>query len=717
MVVVDDSQVFQAQLIGQLRDLANANRKIILGTTDPKGEQQEAVRAAAKVAVETLANHFRFRRAAVSLIVRQLDPQIGDGFMDVRIERRIDEAAKEHAPWKFAYVLRGGTRKVRALVDAAHDFQQADALLVLIAARQLSTVDAGSTIAELVVAAEQTGRTEDWVHSSLDVLSKQRAILCSDVVRCLHLRSAQSIIEVALEMRSGQDYQDLVHILQATLRNASLPLQGISWLLQCLWREHDDAIVLPQIKSHLISRCIAAQTHLEIRDSCLVLSRLLGRRDRGVMTEVLQNQQLLRYWLMDADATDAPAIGWVLNNMHNDSASATAALLGKSDPKALAEKIGTVPPMSGYVWGHFVGRVSLGDKEWRNAVASRLPRQLIRDAVAAVPPNRCEELPSYIKGFAGLDFDFALELFELAAPALSVAIGRDAIQTFHTLFDSSHWLLGEGLFYDDKPTLRQRAVSKRIFTGINAKDAVRGIVTCPYGEWENYARFLGWVRRAHGEKHREIVNAMNWPALDDAVSDKLERPGREFGLLMTNLILDYNTTEPVGPWLFKHAPKMREIGARLTMLSPETARVVLSNGGVVNLAHDHQSWVVDYLAIGRVAALDEESAKKIVESNIAHISKGIAELSLSEGIPKLLKLLFGEPELLDQILDSVNIELAAKRWPRSLTDHRVEERKSARAVLKLVRSHHKGELGNLAERLLRQVRYRKPPPRVDDICR
>jgi hypothetical protein len=716
VAVADDSQVLQPELISRLRDLANANLKIVLGTTDPKGEQQEAVRAAAKVAVEALANHCRSQRTAVLQIVRQLDSHVGDGFMDERIEWRIDNAAKEQTPWQFAYVLRGGTRRVRDLVNAAHDFQQADLLLAVIAARQLATVDAGSSVSDLVAAAQEVGRTEACVHSALEILSRQRAILVSDFVRCLHLRSGVSIIEVALEIRSGQDYQDLVSVLQATLRNSSLPLRGISLLLQCFWREHDDAVVLPDIKSQLISRCIAAQTHLEIRDSCLVISRLLGRRDRGVMGQVLENQDLLRSWLLGADTTDASAVGQAINNMYNDSARLTAEFLERIDPKASAEKIGAAPPVSGYVWGYFIGRLSLGSKDWRSAVASHLPRELIRRAVAAVSPHQCEELPSYIKGFAGFDFDFALELFELAAPILSVGIAGDSIQTFHTLSDSSHWLLGEGLFYDKKPTTRQRAISKRIFEGIRSKEVTRGIVTCPYGEWEYYARLLGWVRRAHPAKHREIVDAMDWAALDDAVSDKLEKPGREFGLLMTNLVLDFKTADPVGTWLLKHAPKMKEIGARIALLSAEVARVVLSNGGTINLAHDHASWLLDAFAIGRIAQLDDNAAKKVVQTNVAHISKGIAELSLAEGMPDLLRLISGEPELLEQVLSSVDIKLASERWPRSLTDHRSKERKIARAVLKFVSERNQTELGRLAGRLLREVRYRKPPPRVDDIC-
>jgi hypothetical protein len=386
----------------------------------------------------------------------------------------------------------------------------------------------------------------------------------------------------------------------------------------------------------------------------------------------------------------------------------TAEFLERIDPKILAEKIGATPPISGYTWCHFVGRLSLAGNDWRRAVASHLPRERIRRAIADVSPLECDELPSYMKAFAGFDFDFALELFELAAPTLSVAIRRNSIMAFHTLFESSHWLLGEGLFYDKKPTKRQRAISKRIFDGIEPAEVIRGIVTCPYGEWENYARLLGWVKRAHPSKHRELVRATNWAELDDAVSDKLEKPGREFGLLMANLVLDPKTAEPVRTWLLKHAPKMKEMGARIAALSPEAARLVLSNGGAINLAHDHVSWFLDALAIARLARLDEPAAITVVNTNVAHIAKGVSELALGEGIPDLLRLIGGEKDLLEKILCSVDVDRAKKWWPISLTDHRPNERKTARDVLRIISERNNGELGQLASRLLREVRYRKP---------
>ena len=709
VAVADDSQIFPEELMERLRNIACKRLKVVLGTTDPKSERREAVRASALVAVEKLADYFRSQRATILPIIRQFDSRVGDGYMDIPIERCIDEAAKENTPWQFTYVLRGGTRRVRALLDTTHDFEQADLFLVLIAARQLASLDAGSSTHDLLSDSQTLGRSENWVRSSLELLSKQRAIINNGVVRCLHLQSAGSIIGASLAIRKDKDYRNIVSALQLTLRNTSLPLRGISWLLNSFLGEPDDTnILIPGVKSELISRCVDARTHLEIRDGCFVIARLLGRGDELLLSLILQYQELLCSWVIEADLTDAYAVGQVINNIFNDSHSKCAALLEGIDSKTIAEKIGSVPPTSGYVWGHFIGRLSVGGSEtWRAAVASHLPRETIRRAVCALSPTECDQFSEYVRGIAGFDFEFALELLESAAPILAAAIGNNSIQAFRGLHDLSHWVLGEGLFLDMKPTKRQRAISKNIIAGVNPAEVVKGIVTCRFGEWENYARLLALVSRVHPAKKRAIVRAMDWNALDAIASNHLEKPGREFTILLESMVTDFKTGEPVAGWLLKHICEIKEIGSQIVLVSPQVALTVLNNGGTINLAMGHYSWFWNAVAIARINKLDKIAAKKVVESNVEHIAKGVAELSLCHGMSELLGLIAEVSDLLVKILNSVDIGRASERWPIALVDHRPDERKAARAALTWISERDKSELGRLAGRLLREVRFKK----------
>ena len=74
VAVIDDSQIFPTGLITNIRSLASEKLKVIIGTTDPKGERQEAVRAAAIVAVESLVGRssrsLRSRRSLGDTLVR-----------------------------------------------------------------------------------------------------------------------------------------------------------------------------------------------------------------------------------------------------------------------------------------------------------------------------------------------------------------------------------------------------------------------------------------------------------------------------------------------------------------------------------------------------------------------------------------------------------------------------------------------------------------------
>lgn len=185
--VLDDSQTFPTGFLEALSELASPTLKVISGTTDAAGERLRSVRIPAKIAVETIAKDFRRRRADVLSVVHQYDPRVGDQYLDTPLERRIDDAAKSDSPWQFAFVLRGGWSQVREQLNALRDFDRADLLLVLVAARQLLSLDAGVDSDVVVADSEAMGRTEQWVRSSLDLLRRQGAILPIEPLRCLHI--------------------------------------------------------------------------------------------------------------------------------------------------------------------------------------------------------------------------------------------------------------------------------------------------------------------------------------------------------------------------------------------------------------------------------------------------------------------------------------------------------------------------------------------------
>ena len=214
VLVVDDTQTLSSGFIDQLNELASSRLNVITGTTDAGGEQPRAIRIPAQVAVETLATDFRRRRDELLPIVNLYDSRIGDAYSAIPLEWRIDEAAKSDTPWHFSFVLRGGWVHAREHLNTLRDFDRADLLFVLIAARQLLSLDAGSDPEEIVSDAQAMGRTEHWVAAGIDILRRQRVILDSLPLRCLHIQAAIVAIEYSLRRRREDTFPALLPALR-----------------------------------------------------------------------------------------------------------------------------------------------------------------------------------------------------------------------------------------------------------------------------------------------------------------------------------------------------------------------------------------------------------------------------------------------------------------------------------------------------------------------
>ena len=109
VLVIDDAQTFPAGFADRLADVAGPDTKVDPGDDGfRRRSDQRAFRIPAQAAVGILADEFRRRRDEILPIVRRYDPQVGDGYLDVPLERRIEEAETSDTPWQFAFAVRGG---------------------------------------------------------------------------------------------------------------------------------------------------------------------------------------------------------------------------------------------------------------------------------------------------------------------------------------------------------------------------------------------------------------------------------------------------------------------------------------------------------------------------------------------------------------------------------------------------------------------------------
>jgi hypothetical protein len=719
VLVVDDAQALREGFAERLANLAGPRTKVIRATTDSAGERSSAVRIPAKVAVEILAEDFRRRRAEVLPIVRRFDPRVGDGRSDTSLEDRIDEAAKSDTPWQFAFVLRGGWNQFDHELHVLRDFDRSDLLLVLVATRQIVSLDGGCTVEDLLKDAHHMHRTEQWARDGVERLRRRNAILPGDRLRCPHIRSAATVVQSFFRNRKNEEFSAIVSFLRSSPLLYSCPLRGISWLLSEVFstgryfgpKETTWAFLWPEHVGRLVQKCARAVTSIERRDAAFLLGTLLGHRVFSA-DELLMHAGTLKLWLEAADGANAYAFGNVINNLYNENREAARRLVQSVAPETVARLLTTARTTEGYVWGYFLGRLLVAAEDnWRARLAATLPRDRIRVLAAEFKSTQLDDLTEFLKYLAYCDFDFATECLTLAVPAIQTGFATEPLAALAATHELRWVLLGHPLFEPHKPTRAQLKLSKTITSAIRAERVAVGIETCRYGDWEQHAELLGWVRHVNPARHREIVERLDWQGFDRRTVGMWTRPPRELRLLLHSLILD-RAGRPVRAWVAERAERIHQIDPILATASPEAAVAVVRRGGRLDLGgHNGSDWGLQSEALTRVGAIDQGVVAAAVAADLPRITDHLAGL---EGIdceefPFFLETLHRlTPDLLSRMLDGVDLKVASERWPKTLEHPRREVRRGGRAVFRFVQRHGSGALKSFAKRLA-SAKSKKPP--------
>jgi len=718
-VVVDDTQALASGFVERLANLAGPRLAVITGTTDAAGDQPRSVRIPAELAVETLATELRKRRAEVLPIVKRLDTRIGDEYMATPLEWRIDEAAKEKTPWGFAFVLRGGWSQAREQLNVLRDFDRADQLLALIAARQLLSLDAGADLLAVVGDSQVMGRSEDWVLAGIDLLRRQHAILPTGPLRCLHIQSAIVVVEASLKRRDAPEFGLLVAALRRMSYDPGASIRGINWLTEHIHgadafrysSRREDLFFEPAPLEQLMKRLLASTDVIARRDAAFLMSRLLWYGAVSV-ERIAADFENLRGWFEAAAGDNCYALGNLTNDLANKKAS--EALVKSIDPRALWRRVETLDSISGYGWGSLLGRLAYaGGRKWRTDLVAQIDRDRVLSLVDRFGPSDVDGLCEFLCGVASFDAAWGIESLRRAVPKLQAALGRDALEGFRAIRAVDLRILGNRLFTRARPTPTQRSLARNIAEGVRPSEVALGIQSCRYGDWETYANLLDFVRRCNPLKHREISAAIDWQAMELRTADFWSRPPRELRLLLSYLSVP-RSNEPARSWIFAHRSKIAEMDPILTGLSPKTAVAVMKSGGRVNLGgHNGSDWGLQMWAVAHVARISRQSAVELVRSNRNHI---VGKLSKLEGIdceehlPQFLRLLRElDRPMFVEMLQAIDLNSAAEKWPRLTQDQRPEVRRGAAKTFRIIAADAVGSIKQLAQGLIPQSRSTGKP--------
>ena len=419
------------------------------------------------------------------------------------------------------------------------------------------------------------------------------------------------------------------------------------------------------------------------------------------------NFPTFREWLESATADNCYALGDLVNAIGSEAPYGE--LVSSMNPARLWGRVQTSQPSEGYAWGYFLGRLAYaGDSNWRAQATQALDRDRLRDLARRFTAGDLEQLAEFIQGLACFDLNFSLACVRKAIPSLQAGFAADAFKAYRATDSLQLEVLGHGIFGDQRPSRVQKHLSRQISDAIRPRSIASGIETCRFGDWETYARLLNWVRTVNRNKHRSIVSAIAWDALERRSADFWQHPPREFRLLLSCLTSD-KKGQPVRSWIFDHIDQIQEIDPILTRISPESAIAIVHRGGRVNLGgHNGSDWGLQGWALESVAEVDITAARKILESNEAHIIERLSKLGVIdvEELPHFLALVQElDQSLLPRFIRMIDPKTAAQKWPPLLQERGAKVRRGVRHVLRIVSKHSDGEVKELADSLLNTHPY------------
>lgn len=702
LLLVDDGQLYSDHLKKRLAELASPTRLVLIVSTDPDAKASESIHISNTAAVETLAVAFRIRRDEILPIVQKFDDHVGESSLDTSIERRIALAAAEKTPWQMNFVMRGGWRTVRHELATLRDIDRADLLLVLIAVRQIASLDEPVDFDLLCKDATFLTRDVAWLTKSLDLLRRRRLVTSQGALRCAHIEVARVVLSSYFKNCTDSQFEDVLKWMRSLLLDPTTQLRGISWLVHQL-RITDGLrgdmarkLIDDSVWQHILVRCLGSDKGVHRRDACFALEAVASwiKTYKDVMAQRITICQ----WIEQADDASAYAIGNLINSLYNESHDDARSLVEQAETKKIAHQLALATPSNAYTWGFFLGRLGIATSEdWRKQLHSDFDKSKLFKLIQECPPDALSGLGQLIPNLYYRDETLGFACLDHALPTIAAAFDKAPLDTWNQIDEIPHHMLGYGFFRFEKPNEKQQAYAKKLVELIPVEKLAADFSVTRQADWEWYSRIIYWMREISVDKFEAFLRCVDIDKLDKMTTGLWKRPPRELRLLVSSLY-SMDCREKVNALVGRHKDEIETLDPIVIKAVPTMACELIRNGTKVDLfGHSGHDWHDAGTAVARIWSQDQELAVTVVTGHVDAIATRISDLhsiDCGEGEDDELSVFMAllrelSPKLLSDILARVDADSALKTWSKLLghEDYRKRCASTLRTLVNLAIEH------------------------------
>lgn len=672
LFIVDDAQRYSAGFIRALEERTHPNRELLVVST--KIEDAPAFRVTAAESVDSVAAEYRRRRNEILEHVRLHDPEVGDRYFDDSIEARIERAARERTLWHFSYVLRGGWRLARRLLDETRDIDRADLLLIGIAAMQLLGLDAPVPRSSLNRIAAAFERAEPWIESSLDCLLQKRLVISGrGGWRCHHLAFSYELLEKFAQQPFTAEHRLFGGLLRHLILE-SLSLRGILWVIapvrwgdSCYARHGPFPLLTAAILEPVLARCFTSTSQDERGAAATLIDVSMQYADEA-LAWLRPQINLIARWINESDGAADGEFGWFINDVYNTDAALARGLVELLDPDSLSRRLSTIQPSQSIGLCYLINRAAIASCErTRQRLAQIVQQAALDDFARRHLPAQLHRLMGAAANLSAIAPNVDERLVAAAEPAIDQAYSIDPVGTFAKCREFVDQALGRTaeILRIAKMTPQQVELGRRLVKGACASRLAEQIIDERPRYWDECSQLLSFLSKVDKEKLQQVVSRVDLVALENKVGEEWAEPVRELRLLISALHAGQQRDQRISKWLYQQRERVNRLDPLFLYIAPDLAAYGRDRSIPIDIhGHNGRNWG---LAAGAIVAVYRKHPAVALSLLAKEKRSLLSTMEKPEGIDLEIGLFVRliadiRPRFVGKLLSRVNWEQAAPKW-------------------------------------------------------
>lgn len=706
LLVVDDAQRFGRDFLNRLSERSCGEIKILYTTTLSAIAADSPAYISPKAGVETLKHSLLIQRERILPLVQRFDEDVGNRYMDVSFEARIESASRQNTPWEFFWVLRGGWRAARIEYESLKQIPKAETLLNLIALEQICSCDAGVTEDKLDAKSNRIGVPRDLANRAFSHLHKGGLIsLTEGVIRTKHISYAYRVVGEGLTNRNRNSWKVSIDSLMVTILDEEYSLEGIYWLLDSVWladalraesRQNLQEALLP-----LLQRC---KDNWKTTDWAIGCAVLIFKIFQISAKELLEDRELILAWFTRGTGRAARFAQLLANDLINGSdknneletKDIAKNLFEEIDCDRLVEHANSLDLRDFHNFASLLDRLSFYRPTWQAKFIAKFDwdqvlRQILRaDSEWAVGIDKL--IGSLSTMASAHPSHYSFQFLEDALPFIVRATNQDpinAIQSMHSIFWRCLGLAPNFLRGGKNPNEEQIQIAKKIVVQLDPKAFANAMRTFVSRDLENLARSLSIINEVDPEFCGRVADELSEKEFHKSAEPDWRIQTEELQQLIA-FFCKGSERQPARDWVAQNKHVIKgSLEPRIAGIAPKIAIEFFKEGRKANLLGNGQRrWPVTALALASIAEVDEGVAIEMVDSELHEVVDRLYELSLDppQSIIMVFRIIFAlSTDLFEKLVAQIDLSDAKaletiKRLNTTQPKERVNYMKLARVA-------------------------------------